>query len=140
MKKIINGKVYDTDKAKELGIYCSPGNWNDFNYYEETLYQKRTGEFFLFGKGNANTKYAEVIGQNCWSGGRKILPMSYEDAREWAEKHLDADEYEEIFGVVDESGAKMTVTLSIDSGKWESAKREAAKRGCGISEYIESLI
>lgn len=140
MKKIINGKVYDTDKAKELGMYCSHGNWNDLNYYEETLYQKRTGEFFLFGKGNADSKYAEVIRQNCWSGGRKILPMSYENAREWAEKHLDADEYEEIFGVVDESGAKMTVTLSVDSGKWESAKREAAKMGIGISEYIESLL
>ena len=73
MKKIIAGKVYDTEKAKELGTYSNGGGWNDFNHYEETLYQKRTGEFFLFGKGNANTKYAEVIGQNCWSGGRKIL-------------------------------------------------------------------
>lgn len=139
MKKIINGKVYDTDKAKELGTYSNGGGWNDFNHFEETLFQKRTGEFFLFGKGNANTKYAEVI-QNCWSGGRKIMPMPYEDARKWAEEHLDADDYEEIFGVVDESGAKMTVTISIDSGKWESAKREAAKKGVGISEYIESLL
>lgn len=140
MKKIINGKVYDTDKAKELGTYSNAGGWNDFNHYEETLFQKRTGEFFLFGKGNADSKYAELIGQNCWSGGRKIMPMPYEDARRWAEEHLDADEYEEIFGVVDESGEKTTVTLSIDSGKWESAKREAAKKGIGISEYIESLL
>ena len=140
MKKIINGKVYDTDKAKEPGIYCSPGNWNDFNYYEETLYQKRTGEFFLFGKGGPMTRYAEAEGQNSWSGGRRIMPMSYDEAKKWAEENLDADEYESIFGAIDESGAKMTVTLSIDSGKWEAAKREAAKRGIGISEYIESLL
>ena len=140
MKKIINGKVYDTDKAKELGTYSNAGGWNDFNHYEETLYQKRTGEFFLFGEGGPMTRYAEAEGQNSWSGGRRIMPMSYDEARQWAEENLSADEYEEIFGAIDETGAKMTVTLSVDSGKWESAKREAAKRGIGISEYIESLI
>ena len=86
------------------------------------------------------TRYAEAEGQNSWSGGRRIMPMSYDEAKKWAEENLDADEYESIFGAIDESGAKMTVTLSIDSGKWESAKREAAKRGIGISEYIESLL
>ena len=68
------------------------------------------------------------------------MPMSYDEARQWAEENLSADEYEEIFGAIDESGAKMTVTLSVDSGKWEAAKREAAKKGIGISEYIESLL
>lgn len=140
MKKIINGKVYDTEKAKELGTYSNAGGWRDFNHFEETLYQKRTGEFFLFGEGGPMTRYAEAEGQNSWSGGRRIMPMSYDEARQWAEENLSADEYEEIFGAIDESGAKMTVTLSIDSGKWELAKREAAKRGIGISEYIESLL
>lgn len=140
MKKIINGKVYDTEKAKELGTYSNAGGWRDFNHFEETLYQKRTGEFFLFGEGGPMTRYAEAEGQNSWSGGRRIMPMSYDEARKWAEEHLNADEYEEIFGVVDESGAKIVVTLSVDSGKWEAAKREAAKKGCGISEYIESLL
>ena len=140
MKKIINGKVYDTEKAKELGTYSNAGGWRDFNHFEETLYQKRTGEFFLFGEGGPMTRYAEAEGQNSWSGGRRIMPMSYDEARKWAEEHLNADEYEEIFGAIDESGAKIVVTLSVDSGKWEAAKREAAKKGCGISEYIESLL
>lgn len=140
MKKIISGKVYDTEKAKELGTYSNAGGWRDFNHFEETLYQKRTGEFFLFGEGGPMTRYAEAEGQNSWGGGRRIMPMSYDEAKKWAEENLDADEYESIFGAIDESGAKMTVTLSIDSGKWEAAKREAAKKGCGISEYIESLL
>ena len=47
MKKIINGKMYNTDTAKELAGWSSPGGRGDFSHYEETLYQKRTGEFLL---------------------------------------------------------------------------------------------
>lgn len=45
MKKIINGRRYDTDRAKEVGYdyYSNPG---DFSYWRETLYRKNTGEFF----------------------------------------------------------------------------------------------
>ena len=142
MKKIINGKVYDTEKAKELGTYANAGSWRDFSHLEETLYRKKTGEFFLFGEGGPMTRYAEAEGQNSWTGGRRIMPMSYDEAREWAEEHLTADEYEAIFGeiVEDADAAKQTVSISVSPAKWEQAKREAARRGIGISEYIESLL
>lgn len=141
MKKIINGKVYDTEKAKFLATWKSYGSWRDFNHIEESLYQKKTGEFFLHGEGGPATKYAETVGQNEWGFGERIMPMSYEDARKWAEKQLEADEYEKIFGeVIEETGEKQVVSISISSAKWEAAKREAAKRGIGISEYIESLL
>ena len=142
MKKIINGRVYDTDKARELGTYANAGDWRDFSHLEETLYRKKTGEYFLFGEGGPATKYAEAEGQNSWTGGRRIMPMTYDEAREWAEEHLTADEYEAIFGeIVEDDGAgKQVVSISVSPAKWEQAKREAAKRGIGISEYIESLI
>ena len=47
MKKIINSKKYDTKTAKEIGIYCASLSVSDFGYFEETLYRKKTGEFFL---------------------------------------------------------------------------------------------
>lgn len=140
MKKVINGKVYDTDKAKGLGTYANYGSWRDFNHYEETLYQKKTGEYFLFGKGGASTRYAEPEGQNSWTGGSRIMPMTYAEAQKWAEEYLDADKYEEIFGAIDETDDKVQVTICVNSAKWETAKREAQKRGVGISEYIESLL
>ncbi len=142
MKKIINGKVYDTEKAKELGSYANYGSWRDFNHFEEKLYKKKTGEFFLFGEGGPSTRYAERVGTNEWSGGERIMPMTYDEAKAWAEEHLDADEYEEIFGEIvenDDSG-KQVVSISVSPATWEKAKREAAKKGIGISEYIESLI
>lgn len=142
MKKIINGRVYDTQTAKELGAYSNAGGWRDFSHFEETLYRKKTGEYFLFGQGGPMTKYAEAEGQNSWSGGSRIMPMSYDTAQAWAEKHLDADLYEDIFGrIVEDDGAgKQIVSISVSPSRWEAAKREAAKRGVGVSEYIESLI
>lgn len=142
MKKIINGRVYDTEKARELGTYANYGSWRDFSHFEETLYRKKTGEYFLFGEGGPMTRYAEAEGQNGWSGGKRIMPMTYDEAREWAEKHLEADEYEVIFGeiVEDEDAGKQVVSISVSPAKWEAAKREAARRGIGISEYIESLL
>lgn len=142
MKKIINGRVYDTEKARELGTYANAGNWRDFSHLEETLYRKKTGEFFLHGEGGPATKYAEAEGQNSWTGGRRIMPMTYDEAREWAEEHLTADEYEVIFGeIVEDDGAgKQVVSISVSPAKWEAAKRKAAQMGIGISEYIESLL
>lgn len=141
MKKIIKGKVYDTEKARFLALWKNYGSWRDFNHIEESLYQKKTGEFFLHGEGGPSTKYAETVGQNSWSGGERIMPMTYEEAQKWAEKHLDGDEYEKIFGeVIEEDGEKQVVSISINSSKWEAAKREAAKKSISISEYIESLL
>lgn len=142
MKQIIKGKLYNTETAKELGGWANHGSWRDFQHMEETLYIKKTGEYFLFGEGGPMTKYAERVEQNGWSGGSRIMPMSYEEAREWAEKHLEADEYEAIFGeIVEDDGAgKQVVSISVSPAKWEAAKRKAAQMGVGISGYIESLL
>lgn len=95
---------------------------------EETLYQKRTGEFFLFGAGGPQTKYAESAGQNSWTGGSKIIPLSWDSARAWAEENLDAGDYESIFGEVAEDESRTTVTLSLSAGAVETAQGEQRHR------------
>ena len=102
MKKIINGKKYNTETAKVVGSWSNNHSYSDFSYCEETLYEKRTGEFFLYGEGGPMSKYRSACWQNSWSGGVDIIPMTEIEARKWAEKHLNADEYEEIFGEVEE--------------------------------------
>lgn len=139
MKKIINGKRYDTDTAKEMG-QDSYSNPRDFSYWCETLYRKTTGEFFLHGEGGANSKYAETIGQNEWCGGSRIMPLTVEKAQAWAEKHLDAEEYEKIFGAVDESGGKKVISLSLPEGTVEMIKRGAAEAGLSMSDYVAKLV
>ncbi len=98
MKKVINGKIYDTEKATEIHSY-SFSNPRDFNYVNETLYQTpRSKVFFLAGEGGANTKYRVAVGQNEWSGGEKICPLTKEQALEWAETYMDGDDIERYFG------------------------------------------
>ena len=139
MKKIINGKVYDTETAHSICTWDN-GVYEGFDSIEETLYRKRTGEFFIFGEGGARTKYATVSDNNHWSGGSEIVPLTWEAAREWAEAHMDADGYEAIFGPVAEDDSRTVVTISLSVGSLETAKRSAAQAGMSLSAYIESLI
>lgn len=117
MKKIINGKRYDTDTATLIGSagYGYPG---DFEYWEENLYRKKTGEFFIHGKGGAMSKYSRMTGQNEWSGGEEIRPISFKEAQEWGEKYLDADEYEQVFGKIEEDKSQISTWIP-DSVKKE---------------------
>ena len=140
MKKIINGKRYDTDTAKEMASASYSGSVRDFAYWEETLYRKSTGEFFLYGEGGPASKYARPVGQNNWSGGERIMPLTLEEAQEWAEKYLDADEYEEIFGEVDEAGEKKQAMFSLSAGTIEKIARLAAAQGVSKSAVIEELV
>ena len=139
MKKIINGKVYDTTSAKEVGCYEN-GLPTDFDYIEEILYRKRTGEFFLHGAGGARTRYATSTGGNSWAGGEKILPISYEEARQWAEDHMDAQAYEAAFGAVADDDTKTTINLSLPVSLVEQLKRDSSKSGMGLSAYVEHLL
>ena len=101
MKKIINGRLYSTETAKEIYAWDN-GFYGSFRYFSEALYQKKTGEFFIFGQGGAMSKYAQPCGENNWGYGERIIPVSESDARKWMEDHADADTYIEVFGEVEE--------------------------------------
>lgn len=139
MKKIINGRRYDTDTAKELAKAYAPCAVNDFNYWEETLYRKNTGEYFLHGVGNANSRYAERTAGG-WCGGSKLIPLTIEAAQEWAEQNLDGDEYEQIFGAIEESSEKRAVTFSLSKAMIEKIARLAAEKGISKSDVIAHLL
>lgn len=138
MKKIINSRRYDTEKAKRLAEYSPAGRpRNNYDFYEEALYIKRTGEYFLHGIGGPATRYAEAVG-DCWSGGEKIFPLSYDQARQWAEHNLDAEEYEKLFEV--EEDEKIIMTISISESARDRLKRLATEKGIPMSAVVEGLI
>ena len=140
MKKIINRKLYDTDTAKELATWSNEYYPNDFNYCQEWLHRKRTGEYFLYGKGGANSRYAEHAYGGGWTGGSDITPLTYEEARAWAEKKLDADEYAEIFGMPDEGDdSKTAITITLPTQKASALRQAAEKAGMSIGAYIDSV-
>ena len=140
MKRIIGGKRYDTDTAKEIARDWSELSRTDFGYWEGTLYQKRTGEYFIYGEGGPMSRYAVSCGQNQWSGGEKIIPVSYEAARSWGEEHMSADEYEEHFGEIKEDESRKVVSYSLPIATIEKVKRMAADRGASMSDVIADAI
>lgn len=140
MKKIIKNKRYDTETAREIGYDRYNGSTSDFAYWCETLYCKRTGEYFIYGEGGPASKYAETAGQNEWCGGERIIPMNYENAREWAERHLDADDYEKEFGEVAEDDSTETVTISLPASTIAKIRRKAQEAGTSVSGIIGEML
>lgn len=101
MKKVINSRLYDTETAEEIESYESPYFRSDFHYYEETLYRKKNGSFFLYGSGNGLSPYRKRYCDG-WGPGEEILPLPLDEAKEWAENHMSAECYINIFGEPEE--------------------------------------
>lgn len=101
MKKIINGKKYDTDTATLLCEWDNGLPSSDFKAMRRKLFRKKTGEFFLYNWGGAATCYAQCCGQ--WSSeGDEIVPCDEYTAREFMEKYGSVEAYESVFGLVEE--------------------------------------
>lgn len=101
MKKIIKGKMYNTETAEYIEHRSSGCYRSDYRYFEEDLYRKKTKEFFLHGKGGPASRYAQRAGSG-YMGGEKLIPLSDAEAKVWAEENLDADRYMELFGEIEE--------------------------------------
>ena len=73
---------------------------------------------------------------------RKIIPLSLESAKKWAEEHLEADEYEKIFGIVEENdnGKKTTISIRLSDSAITRLNNLAAEKKIPKSEVIENLI
>ena len=139
MKAIINGILFNTATAKLLGGngYGYPG---DFRYWYEALYRKANGEYFLHGMGGALSRYGISTGTNEVSGNETIIPMSYKEARAWAEENLYADDFISAFGTPPESGDRITITAEISAETYEKLRSDAEKADMELSKYIEKLI
>lgn len=101
MKRIIDGKAYNTKTAEELasaGYGCA----SDFNHWRETLYRTKNGAYFLAGVGGPRSQWAERAPDGGYGGGRGISVLSEAEAREWVEKYNNAA-YEDIFGAAPEA-------------------------------------
>lgn len=140
MKKIIKGKVYDTDTATLLAEYDSGHSVTDFKHYAEELYQKKTGEYFIYGEGGPASRYCQACPTGGWDGGQKIVPLTYEQARDWAEEFLSTKQYEQIFGEVLEDEDRVTMSISLRTSEAAHIRQAAAKAGMSISAYIVSKV
>ncbi|KWZ95983.1 hypothetical protein HMPREF3224_01019 [Anaerococcus hydrogenalis] len=133
MNKVINGKRYDTEKAELVGNWTNGHRYGEFQYECEKLYRKKTGEFFLYGSGGPMSSYAVPSGNNNWTGSSKITPISVDEAKEWVEKNLDADDYEKYFEL--EEG-NITFSLLIPENLYNKLKDKSEKTGESMKNII----
>jgi hypothetical protein len=139
MRKIIKNKVYDTETARLVGDWDNDMSVTDFDWFQEQLYQKRTGEYFIYGEGNARSPYAEHA-YGMWQGGEAITPVSPEQAREWAEEHFDAADYEREFGTPAEDDSTALIQCYIGAATKAEIDRRRYASGKTIAEVIEDAI
>lgn len=138
MKKVIEGSLYNTETARELGSIEPAGyNHNDFTYFKETLYLTKSGKYFLHGQGGGNSRYGEWVG-NTGGWGEEIRPYTPEEAREWAEENLTADEYEEAFGEPEEaSDTKSPLNITVSTEFRSLLQKMKEDTGKSMSQIIE---
>ena len=138
MRKVIKGRLYDTETARLVCDWSNEYYANDLRWCAETLYRKRTGEYFVHGEGSALSKYARGCGGNATCGGEAITPLTYEQAREWAEAHMETEDYEAEFGTPDE-GDRYDLHASISVAAQRALSRAAAAEGVTVGAIIERL-
>ena len=103
MKKIINGKRYDTDTARKISSF-QYSHHHDFLWHRETMYQKKTGEFFIHGEVREESGDRNELDCNSCMKSERLIPMTIKSAMDWAKKNLSVDEYETVFGEVSDKG------------------------------------
>ena len=138
MNKVIDGAVYNTDTAILLSSIDSGHSYHDFEYYTESLFRTKAGKYFLYGSGNGNSRYGEWHG-NSGGSGEKIMPFTYDEAKQWGEKNLNGDEYIKIFGdPEDDERVQMSIILS--SAARKKLEVERALTGDTLSYIINRLV
>lgn len=92
MKRIVNGKIYDTSTATRIAEASSHVGKSDFSWWEEELYVTPKGRFFVYGEGHANSKWSEACG-NMRGPGSGIEALTEAEALAWCERRgIDPDD------------------------------------------------
>lgn len=135
MKKIINGKVYDTEKAQLVAeAHHDSIKDADGKSLKQWLFRKKTGELFVQVEGSALE--LQNIFQSGYRPNAGIYPLTYEQAQRWAERELTAEQWESIFGDPEDDDTQVSVNLSMTAKEAAVLKQNAAKAGMTVSAYI----
>lgn len=125
MRKVIFGKVYDTNSAHLVG--CWDNGEDDEEYILTKLFRKRTGEYFIYTIDAANAQ--------------TITPIGYESAKLRASKHLDKSAYEAEFcgNAGDDQDEQVVASYRISTKARAAIQREASRAGVSLGEVVERL-
>jgi hypothetical protein len=102
MKKIIDGKRYDTETADLIASAESRHNRGDFKWGHETLYRTVEDQYFIAGEGHAMSRWAQALDGNSRGADSGLELLTDIEALEWCERNdIDADVIAEHFAIED---------------------------------------
>lgn len=78
MRKIINNKLYDTEKAEELASYKTG---EGFDRIEKTLYKTKKGAYIIRYFGGAATEYGKKLSYNLFKSNSGLILTSEDEAK-----------------------------------------------------------
>lgn len=141
MRTIIKNKVYDTDTARKLAEWESTSSPTGSPRYEsERLFRKKTGEYFLHCLGGPDTKYAKLNKSGIFASGERILPLTYDTARDWVKKRR-PDEYEQLFGLPSpEMCGEAIVNATISATAKAKLDHERSRTGETVAQVLTRLL
>jgi len=144
MRKVINGRTYNTETSKHVGNWDNGIYGSDFRSCEEDLYKNTKGAYFLVGEGGPMSKYSVSHG-NDTIGSTELIPMTATEAQGWAESHLDAENYEAEFGVQEEAApsdltTRERVNLTLDNEIVARLRKHSADTGIPMARTVDKAI
>ncbi len=94
MKKIIDGRLYNTETAKRIVQLCCSAYRGDFAYHATYLYKSPKGQFFVAGSGNAASMWASDCGGGTRGPGEGMRLVDADEARQIMEANgCSADDF-----------------------------------------------
>jgi hypothetical protein len=143
MRKILNGRIYDTETATPILENYGHGGSRDFDYLRESLYRKRNGEYFAVGEGGPKSRYAVRVGRSTYEGASNVFrPLSITDAMEIVETYGDADLYEQTFGTLSEEDETTQISGWIpgaDKARLDAARVAGHKLADVVAAGLDAL-
>ena len=85
MKRIIDGKRYDTETAECLADISRCGDRGNFRWDDTYLYRTKNGRYFIAGEGNAASRWAHRYDDGMRGPGSGIAAIDADEARELLE-------------------------------------------------------
>lgn len=144
LKKIIDGKTYNTRTASYLTLFTDIGP-EEYDYVTETLYLTRTGLYFLVGEGATCSPWTYQL-RDCRDtiNGHGLLPLTFHEAKLWLELRELHDEYEEVFGYdtssEESSGLECSILLRLPCSFTERLAMIADKKDCSRQQLLNKII
>jgi len=140
MKKIIKNKVYDTDTATLIKRADHPNITSGEGSCKQSLYRKKTGDYFLAVSGARTDVFHNLaLDNNIHDRERHIYPLTYEQARSWAEAEMTSDEWLAIFEPV-EDDTLMALNLTLSASAVSKFRLAAQRQQISQRELMERLI